>query len=311
MQREPETSLVVTAIVTWFRPGPDVLDGLHDAVAQCSHVVVVDNTPYGEASGMEGAELPSEVRVLRSGTNRGLAGGLNLGLQHLPTDTSAVLLLDQDSRLPADMVRRLSTHLRLPGTGAAAPAPWDDREGRYLDPRTRLRPEVAEVPVAITSGLLVRRTALEETGPFREDFFVDAVDLDFCLRLRDAGWRLVQDRGVLLSHRLGDTRWHRLLGIRLRASHHPDWRVYSGARNGAVLLRERLRSSPRWALTQAALLVYWGATVAAFEPPRGRRARLFLTALLDGWRGAPSRLAIPPPESTVADGRSPHRRTPS
>jgi rhamnosyltransferase len=312
MDREVEGTPVVTAVVTWFRPTPEVVDALQDAVAQCAHVVVVDNTPYGEgglSAWPEGvpasADSASRVRVLRPGSNLGLAGALNLAVHHLPPDTSAVLLLDQDSRLSTGMVQRLAGHLREVGTGAAAPAPWDEREGRYLDPRARLRPEVAEVPVAITSGLLVARAALEATGPFREDFFVDAVDLDFCLRLRNAGWRIVQDRGVHLAHRLGNTRWHTLLGVRVRASHHPDWRLYSGGRNGARLCREHLLSSPRWSLTQAALLAYWGATVAAFEPPRRSRTRLFFTGVLDGWRGAPARLPIPPVERSVASSPPP------
>lgn len=293
MEQGGGAPLVVTALVTWFHPSAEALEALEDAVAECTSVVVVDNTPADRPSLGDVADLPPGVRLLRPGSNRGLAAALNLGVRHLPSDTEAVLLLDQDSRVPPGMVAALSSHLRSTGTGAAAPAPWDELEGRYLDPRTVLRPEVAQVTVAITSGLLVARQALEVVGPFREDFFVDAVDLDFCLRLRRAGWGLVQDRSVVLPHRLGETRWHRLLGCSIRASHHPDWRLYAGARNGTLLCRENVVSAPRWAVTQAALLVYWWLTVTCFEPPRRARSRLFLRGVVDGLRGAPARMGAP------------------
>jgi rhamnosyltransferase len=283
----------VTAVVTWFRPGPSAVDGLRDALGQCADAVVVDNTPAAEAS-VADADLPGRVVLLRLGRNAGLAAAINLALSEVPATSEAVLLLDQDSRLPGDLVARLAQHLGEPGVGAASPAPWDADEQRYLDPRTAARAEVADLPVAITSGLLVRRSALAQVGLLREDFFVDAVDLDLCLRLRRAGWRLVQDRTVLLPHRLGETRWHRVLGVAVRASHHPTWRLYSAARNSAALTREHLLAEPRWALTNVLLLVYWLFTVAAFEPPRAARIRWFARGLVDGWRGRAARIALPP-----------------
>ena len=286
--------LWVSAVITWFRPAAEAIEGLRDAARECGYVVVVDNTPLGEPSLSDSVAPRDAILVLRPGSNRGLAAALNLGVERVPASSGAVLLLDQDSRLPPGLVGALSAHLQDPGVGGVAPAPWDADEQRYLDPRTGSRAQVATVPVVITSGLLVHRGALQVVGPFREDFFVDAVDLDFCMRLRRAGYRLLQDRSLLMSHRLGSTRWHSILGVRVRASHHPGWRLYSGARNGTVLIREHLTSAPGWAVTNALLLAYWLATVIAFEPPRRSRARLFVQGVADGWRGASPRIPVPP-----------------
>jgi rhamnosyltransferase len=288
--RASDRELRVTAVVTWFRPNAEAIEGVRDALRQCDSVVVVDNTPAGEPA----LDAPPGVQLLRPGRNVGLAAALNLGLAQVPAAADAVLLLDQDSRLPADLVARLTAHLQQPAVGAAAPAPWDAAQGRYLDPRTGARPVVADLPVVITSGLLVRRKALADVGTLREDFFVDAVDLDLCLRLRRAGWRVRQDRNVRLPHRLGETQWHRVLGIAVRSSHHPTWRLYSGARNSAALTREHAGHEPRWAATNALLLAYWLLTVAAFEPPRAVRVRWFVRGLADGWRGRRPRIALPP-----------------
>lgn len=280
------------SVTTWFHPGDDALAGVQDAVRQCDVVVVVDNTP-GDAPGIE-HRLPSEVVYVRSGSNRGLAAALNEGVRRLPPDVSTVLVLDQDSRMPQGMVASLARHLSVPGVALAAPAPWDDVERRLVEPRTVHGRRLAHVDVVITSGMLLRRDVLEAVGLFREDFFVDGVDQDLCLRLRRAGWTVVQDRRVLLRHRLGALRWHRVLGLKIRASHHETWRLESAACNSTTLIREHFRTSPRWALVSVGQLVYWLLTIVVFEPPRLRRAALFLRGVQRGARGATSTLSSDP-----------------
>lgn len=270
----------VGAVVTWFHPDGDAVDALRATLRQCAAVVVVDNTPAAEVD--PDITAPAGAHWMRQGVNLGLAGALNRGVAALPGDVDAVLLLDQDSVLPDGLVDALRRHLAAPDVGAVGPAPYDAQAGRHLDPRAARRPVVCEREVAITSGLLVRRAAWLDVAPLREDFFVDAVDLDLCLRLRDAGWRILQDRSVLLPHSLGATRWHRALGLRVRATHHPTWRLRSGARNGTVLVREHWRRRPRWAAEQVALLSYWLLTVVAFEPPRRQRAAAFLSGVRAG-----------------------------
>ena len=276
------TSVIVTA----FGPDTRLADVVVSALRQADHIVVVDNTPLG-VRGAESLLKPSErVRILRTGRNLGLAGALNRGLAESDPDASTFLLLDQDSVLPDDLVARLATRLAEdPRIAIAAPAPWDTTENRYLDPRTSSRAQVADLPVVITSGMLVRRAAFDEAGPFREDFFVDCVDQDFCLRVRRAGWRVVQDRSTLLPHSLGETTWHGWGPLKLRATHHPTWRLYWVARNGVVLAREHARREPLWAATTVALLGYWALTVLLFEPPRRDRLAHLARGARDGWRG--------------------------
>jgi rhamnosyltransferase len=241
-------------------------------------VLLVDNTPGGARTA---GSLPDGVVYLPMNRNAGLAAALNAGLSHMPEAVHTVLFLDQDSQMPTGMVAALLRHLRS-DVAVAAPAPWDLAEGRFLDPRTAARPPVAEMDAVITSGMLVRRRALEAIGGFREDFFVDGVDQDVCLRLRSQGWKILQDSDVRLIHHLGNTRWHSVMGMRVRATHHPSQRLYNAARNSAIVSRENLRTHPRWALTNLCQLAYWLLTIVLFEPPRRERATLFLNGMRAG-----------------------------
>lgn len=279
------TDLRVAAVVTAFRPDERLTAVVESAARQCALVVVVDNTPAGEPGADALLASAPTVVVDRSGVNLGLAGALNRGVARIG-EADAFLLLDQDSVVPDALVERLASHLHdSPGIGVATPTPWDADAGRFLDPRAARRAPLADLPVAITSGMLVRASTLAAVGPFREDFFVDSIDQDFCLRVRRGGARVVQDRTVLLPHSLGDTRWRGWGPFRLRSTSHPTWRLYWAARNALVLARENWRKEPVWVLTSLALLGYVAVTVLLFEPPRGARLRTMVHGARDGWAG--------------------------
>ncbi|MGN6326463.1 glycosyltransferase [Pseudolysinimonas sp.] len=272
-------------MVTSFHPG----EGLRDLIAatrgQVARIVVIDNTP----SGYEGADsvvgTAHDLIIRRNGTNEGLGAALNRGIREVG-DAEFVFLLDQDSVPPAGIVAGLGALLDAdPEIAIAAPAPWDPAHQRYLDPRASRRPSIAALPVVITSAMLLRRAAFDQTAGMRSDFFVDCVDQDICLQLGRLGWRVVQDRRWRLPHSLGSTRWHGIGALRLRATHHPTWRLYWAARNGVILSREHRRDARGWSLMNLVLLAYWAGTVLLFEPPRIVRLRTMAHGLLDGLRG--------------------------
>jgi GT2 family glycosyltransferase len=81
-------------------------------------------------------------------------------------------------------------------------------ESRLLCPdkskvdRTKERFE--EKLVVITSGNLLKVSAFERIGGFREDLFIDSVDFDFCLRLKKSGYRIMRCNQAILYHSLGE-----------------------------------------------------------------------------------------------------------
>jgi rhamnosyltransferase len=272
----------IAAVVTAYHPDERLAAVVESALADCAAVIVVDNTPGDAPSLAEKLDDP-RVRVLRSGRNLGLAGALNAGIEHLPEDAEAVLFLDQDSVLPAELVAGLLAHLESdPAIGIAAPTPWDPNHDAGYDNLAGLRADVADRTDVITSGMLVRRGALERVGGFRTEFFVDFVDIDFCLKVRRAGLRVVQDQRLRLPHTLGDRRAHRLGPLRILVVHHPAWRQYWILRGAAVLCRENLRREPAFAAKSVFFMASWFWRAAAFGDGRAAQATAALRGVLDG-----------------------------
>jgi rhamnosyltransferase len=283
------------AVLTAYRPTASLAVTVASAEQQCAKVIVVDNTPDGYVSAQDILDGIPGITILRSAGNIGLAAALNRGVG-ASGDSEFIFFLDQDSVPEAPMVARLTALLDAdPTRGIAAPAPWDAAAERYLDPRTAARPTVARMRVVITSAMLLRRRAWEQTRGMREEFFVDCVDQDLCLQIRQAGWEIVQDKSVLLPHSLGESRWYGVGRLKLRATHHPQWRLYWVARNGVTLSREFFWFDPKWSTTNLAILVYWFITVVVFEPPRLRRARVMLHGMLDAMRRRRDARHLPEP----------------
>jgi rhamnosyltransferase len=297
--------VLITAVVTAYHPDELLRGVVEKALDACAGVIVVDNTPdqAQPGSGSGSAAAPRDplgglsdprVTLLASGRNLGLAAGLNTGLAALPEDTEAVLLLDQDSMIPDGMIDGLAAILEKDGSvGVVGPSPVDPETGVPYETMPGRHETVADRDIVITSGMLLRRECLKVVPEFREDFFVDYVDVDFCLRLRAGGVRIVRDLSLPLPHSIGDVRAHRFLGRQVKVGHQAAWRHYWNTRNGVILIREHLRRNPVWAVANALFLCRWFVHILLFEPQRGTDAPAYLRGLRDGLTRRVARRYIP------------------
>jgi N-acetylglucosaminyl-diphospho-decaprenol L-rhamnosyltransferase len=184
--------------------------------AHClTEVFVVDNASGDGSAAAVRAQFP-EVRLIESEFNRGFAGANNLAL---PLCRGRyVMLLNPDTEVAPSALAALVAFMDLhPGVGAVGP--------RLLNPdgtpqpsghafptlagtalrlllrhplapsRQQQRPEQArsdyECHDWLTGAcLMVRRAVPEEVGLLDEEFFFWWEDVDWCRRIRAAGWEI-------------------------------------------------------------------------------------------------------------------------
>lgn len=292
----------VVAVLVTYHPDrqrlAQALQRLHAQVAAC---VVVDNTEGGPPAD---AAAAGDGEWIANGRNLGIGQAQNLGIARARAlGASHVLLLDQDSLAPADLVpallRTLSQAAAAHAVAAVGPLCRDVKTGatlpliRHSGWRVRrLRPGRSDGAVAVdhlpASGTLIPLHALDRVGPLREDYFIDRVDVEWCLRARHQGWTILVDPAVELQHDLG-RRALRLLGRTVYVGQ--DWRACLHVRNSlAMALRAPIALRWRidqWLKTPLYLLFY----AAVAEGGRLRQARRLLHA---AWDGVMGRLGPPP-----------------
>ena len=117
----------------------------------------------------------------------------------------------------------------------------------------------------------------------REDLFIDHVDLEWGVRARKAGWRLVAVPAAKLTHSLGDD-VVRLPGRDQPVHVHSPIRNYYILRNTIALVRTSLLPG-KWRIRYC----YWAAKYAAFNAFAAgdgkARRKMLRKAVADGFKG--------------------------
>lgn len=296
----------VHAVVVSYRPDLGLLRALLEALApQVAAIELVDNTPAADARVADLVQelaLPS-LRLHRLGDNFGIARALNIGAQAAwDAGASHVLLSDQDSLPPPDMVAgllRAEAELIAGGVhvGAIGPSFTDAHTGInfpfqswvpgkffYGHVRPSAQRPLIEAITLITSGTLIPAAAWAVTGPMREDFFIDHVDIEWSHRVRAAGLHLFGTLYATMAHRMGDDQlrvWY--FGWRRESAYSP-LRVYYRMRNFIALCR--LSFIPlRWKMRNGWYWTGFAYSQVIYGHQRGAALRMALRGLWDGLRG--------------------------
>jgi rhamnosyltransferase len=227
---------------------------LYSALSQCHKVVIVDNYSFNYLEILRCVALTGErhnVTVIRNTKNLGLAAALNVGKTFVLKEFSPdyVLFLDQDTVPSFRYVSTLLDELAVAGNfmkiGVINALSRECKLNNFLSKlvslvfldlltiRKNLSSHLVEPTFVIISGSIIRADLLA-TVSFREGFFLDWVDYDFCIRARKAGYSIVLLKKVLLSHSLGTTKHFG----RLEVLYEPSFRYYLIVRNARILFEE-------------------------------------------------------------------------
>lgn len=207
-----------------------LLDRCLASTSDADEVVVVDNASADGSAAMVRDEYPN-VRLVENKTNVGFSAAVNRGARE--SSAELLLLLNPDASLAPGSASRMIAALESRANTSAIGFRQVDTDGTFqlaFGPPVRFSFELVRraiqrrldrgdawlatgldmlmsrpvpVPWVAGSSLLVRRDAFDEIGGFDERFFLFFEDIDFCLRLRAAGGRVVYDPTVTVVHERG------------------------------------------------------------------------------------------------------------
>ena len=282
----------VAAVIVTFHPDPGLADRLRPLPDQVATILVVDNGSCpGELPAADDPAFRGRIEIIANDENRGVATALNQGLGRAKErGFSWALTLDQDSsplpNLVAAAARAFEAHPhreRLAAIGATAVS-----EG---DPTTTPAPMSAParayrtLPTVITSGTLHSIPAWERLGGFREDFFIDCIDTEFCLRARARGLDVIQATEPALAHRIGAPSRKWVLGRWMLPTNHSPLRRYYVTRNRISFWRTYARTDGRFVLRDMRQCLREWIGIAFAESDRPAKLRAILAGARDAALG--------------------------
>jgi GT2 family glycosyltransferase len=205
-----------------------------------SQVWVVDNASSDGSADMVRAEFP-QARLLALARNLGFAGGNNAALRELGVGDPAsrqpelVLFLNPDTEVQGDALGELAGALSTPGkvgvVGASLIYPdgrfqhsafhfptlwqiWFDfvpRPARFLDsplngryPRSLYESgQPFSIDHPLGAAMMTRAEVIRRVGLMDEGFFMYAEEVDWCMRVKQAGWDITCIPTARIVHHAG------------------------------------------------------------------------------------------------------------
>lgn len=194
---------------------------------QVDKIIVVNNGVDSLGEIALGAWLASgEIDFLiPQNDNIGLAAAQNVGIFFARNlGVNYVLLVDQDSQADDNMVSRMLEVFLDSAKPVAIVAPriYDRRSsdelsylslvsGRYINLpfdllkiSPKFNDKFVEVEQVLSSGMLFPITLIAEIGAMKAEFFIDGVDVEWCVRVKNRGYKILLAKEANLSHSLGD-----------------------------------------------------------------------------------------------------------
>jgi len=287
----PQKNNICSIIVT-YNPDTNFPKRIERVTKQVAHIVVVDNNSNGIIKSLlKNLADKKKIDIILNGNNFGIGKALNQGISYARGHNFKwILLLDQDSIITEFMTdtliniyNRLSHNEKVAIVGSNYIKPNSHRI--YFKHKGKDKYDYREIKTVITSGSLMSVSLFNNIGPFREEFFIDGIDHEYCLRARSKGYRIVMALAPLMKHPLGNISMHRVLfmpWIKKTSTNHTPLRRYYMYRNYIILIREYLFKNPLYSLGLLWMLFKVTGVIFIFEKDRVEKIKFIFLGLWDG-----------------------------
>ena len=293
-----------SAIIVTYNPSPEFFDSLNGLKNQFDPLIIIDNASNPETRDLlrqAAQKNKGNIEIIFNETNLGIAAALNQGFaRSLEQGCDFVFVFDQDSQPAPGMVGTILDAFHSHPTNReeiaiVAPMVEDSAAGinaRYLRPRGRFLFErtgcsdqiLEGVAVVITSGSLYNLKAYQKIGPFRDDFFMDYVDTEYCLRAKQHGYNIIVACNARLYHRLGNQQKKQFGPLTMHPTFHSPFRWYYISRNRIPMFRLYALRFPYWFLYELVINSYGLVRLLLFEDQKAQKLKALILGIIDGLR---------------------------
>jgi len=271
----------VIGFVVLFNPPNDVIQNILSYLGQVDLLYAVDNSDL-ECAGFlrQLAELDT-VRYLDNRGNPGLAHALNRGIRAaMQEGADFVLMMDQDGRAQPEMVARMMAvldEISIDKIGIVSPF--------HLTMLSPSPPVVhwQTVLSTMSSGNLLRVEAYHRAGPFMEELFLDYVDNEYCLRLRQCGFLIIRVNNALLEHKIANLTISRILGWEIVHLNYLPIRWYYISRNCCYVFPKYWGAFPGTLALHGFFIIKHALFSLIFERCRWLRIKMIARGCRDYW----------------------------
>lgn len=270
---------MVAAVVVLYNPDTNIVDNLSSYIDFVEKVYVVDNSNFSNESLFYTLPFADKIEYVFNKGNLGIAKALNIGCQlAIQQGMKWVLTMDQDSKflnLDHTIISQIS---RTGDDRIALYYPTYLIEGVVYDKYI----EENNAPIVVmTSGNFINLNVYTAIGGFEDKLFIDYVDIDYCLKIKAAGYSMALLRDATLAHELGHSKHVAFLSIRAIVTNHSSLRRYYITRNRMYVYKKHKNVSTVFSQTEKRIFINDILKIILFEDDKILKFKSIIKGYLD------------------------------
>ena len=197
-------SKMIGAVVVLYNPTKNEIQNINLYKDKVDYTVIVDNSSEDNQQMIDSVVgFVSNIIYYSESINMGLAKGFNIGVNILKQQgCDWALLFDADSKIESDIISVYKKAIAECKRDVAVYSPVHIFERR----KNKSYKGYREIDWAMTSGCLYNCEIFKEQKGFFEDLFVDGLDMDYCFKSHENGYKVIECGEAIIKHNPAETR---------------------------------------------------------------------------------------------------------
>lgn len=188
-------------------------------------ILIVDNGSKNNSIEEISTYITDNVIVLKSKENHGFAGGNNIGIKYaLENGADYILLLNNDTEVEVNFLSNMlktaeeNENIGLVGCKikyynnkkllwyAGGEIDWFKFIGSNTGIKNydnKMIDKKKEITFVTGCCMLIKREVVEKVGMLPDEYFMYFEDVDFCVRVKEAGYKIIYEPTAVIYHKVG------------------------------------------------------------------------------------------------------------
>lgn len=269
----------VGAVVILYNPDQFVIENIKSYTNQVTELFIIDNSENPNQLIKEFSDSIKHSEYIFNNENLGVASGLNKGAERaMLKGCSYLLTMDQDSLAPHNLVKSLLSEVnRIENFGLISPL-----HSNIFDTHKKLQNiGISKVNTVMTSGNLISLEAYKKVGGFNESYFIDYVDVEYCLRLLSHKYNVYRLNNVVLKHKEANLSEKIIFNLKFYPTNNAPFRWYYKTRN-LLYLRDNYRKM-HFLIIKSELSIYFKNVIKIllFEQFKWLKIKMIVSGIMD------------------------------
>lgn len=273
---------VLAGVVTYNPELSRLKENLATLVNQVDELYVFDNGSKN-IDGIEQllSQYGKKIVVHKEKINAGIAKALKKTMEYAKANKfDWVLTVDQDSVLDSNLVNKYKKEIDKHKNNDIGMLTCLIKDRNFEDASVERQSEdVKEVPICITSAAFTNVNNYFLTSGYDPKMFIDLVDTDICLSLREKGFKILRINYLGIYHEIGHGENKKIFWKRVIVHNSAIFREYYMSRNTIILQKRHPNLYSRKIMVKGLGLNF--LTIILFEKDKLKRLKNYFKGMRD------------------------------